>query len=121
MRKQLIAFTLTLLLALGGGFDLAHAWGPGEVLITPTTAAATKEFNAPEGLGSSLQLTGVLGAGESITLQRWTGTAWEQLKIDGADAKSLSATNHIITMYGAMSIRINKPATAAAAGVDWRR
>ncbi|RJX20286.1 MAG: hypothetical protein C4563_06405 [Desulfobulbus sp.] len=99
----------------------ALAWGPTTQLIAPTTGAATREIIIPEGLGSSLQLTGVLADGEAITLQRWNGSAWEQLKIDGADAKSLTSTNHIISMYGAMSIRLNKPATASAAGVDWVR
>ena len=118
--KKIATILLTIWILHGTQIP-AMALGPVEILITPTTAAATKEIIVPEGLGSSLQLTGVLIGGESVTLQRWNGTAWEQLKVDGADAKSLSSTNHLITLYGAMAIRINKPATVAAAGVDWRR
>lgn len=92
-----------------------------QVLIAPTTDEAAKTLDIPAGHASSLQLDGVLGADEAITLQRWNGTAWEQLKIDGEDAKSLTLTNHIITLYGGMYIRIHKPATAAAAGVTWRK
>jgi len=117
MKRMAIAVLLTIMLAATS----ALAWGPNKVLIEPTTAAATYELIVPEGLGSSLQLTGSLGEGESITLQRYNGTSWEQLKIDGADAKSLTITNHIISMFGAMAVRISKPATAAAAGVDWMR
>lgn len=118
--KRRISATI-LLIAVLAGAGSAFAWGPVVTLIEPTTAAATKEFVAPEGLGSSLQLTGVLGVGETITLQRYNGTTWEALKIDGSDAPSLSSTNHIITIYGAMAVRLSKPETAAAAGVEWRR
>jgi len=117
MNKLAMAIMLTVLLAA----TTALAWGPPKVLIAPTAEATTYEITIPEGLGSSLQLTGVLGEGESIVLQRWNGAAWEQLMIDGAAAKSLTSTNHIISMFGAMAVRISKPATAAAAGVDWRR
>lgn len=115
-----LAITILLLINLLAA-TAAVAWGPAKTLIAPTTEAATYILTVPEGLGSSLQLTGVLGEGESITMQRHNGTDWEQLKIDGADAKSLSSANHLISMYGAMYIRISKPVTAAAAGVDWRR
>ena len=121
MKKVLIASVMYLFALMPAVSGTCYAWGVSPVLIEPTTAEATKELIIPEGLGSSLQLTGVLGSGEYITLQRWNGTAWEQLKVDGADAKSLSSTNHVISIYGGLSIRIYKPVTAAAAGVDWRR
>lgn len=106
----------------------AMAWGPTKSLISPTTAAATYTLNVPEGLGSSLQLVGTLAGAEEIVLERcvtWTDestcAAWETLAIGGSTVAGLSATNHVITMYGAMHIRLNKPTTAAAAGVDWQR
>lgn len=126
MKKIILVIITGLMLVVGT--DQAMAWGPNETLIAPTKSAATKELVVPEGLGSSLQLVGTLSGAEEITLQRcitWTDestcASWETMEIGGSTVTGLSDTNHVITMYGAMRVRIYKPTTAAVAGVDWQR
>ena len=120
--KKVVFFTMfAVLLATGSALAFSH-----RTIIKPDTAAATYEIGANGAVNSSLQLLGALSGDEEITLQRcvtWTNSttcaSWETLEIDGSAVSGLSDTNHIITLYGGARLRVNKPETAAAAGVEW--
>ncbi len=91
-----------------------------KVLIDKTTAAKTlvvdayKESNRPE-FPMTLGVIGTLTT-EEITLEYHNGDAWVGMKIEGEDV-TLTADTNILTVYGPMTFRVNKPVTANAVGV----
>jgi len=61
-------------------------------------------------------LSGVLAADEEITFQYFDGDNWIDMKETGTNIV-LSADTNIVSIYAPLTIRVNKPATASAAGV----
>lgn len=121
MRKTLL-LCITIILFSAGNLLASEA------VIEPQTAAATgfvilKSKDVP----ATLELVGPIGA-EEITLERYvsgdfddTGT-WETWELDGSTVTGLTTTNHAITLYGPVMLRINKPDTGAnAVGVILRK
>ena len=105
------------------------------VIITPATAAAKKVVDLSNGvydastggmrpLPASIELVGVLGAAEEIVIEYplvidpdpAEDGDWAQYYYRD-DAVKLTATNHSETLSSTTVFRLNKPITAAAAGV----
>ena len=86
------------------------------MLIEPTLDAATAICTVK--LGNTVQVQGTLDATEVIPIEIPDGAGgWNALYEDGT-AVELSSTNMQITASGSSRIRINKPVTLAAVGVD---
>ena len=105
------------------------------VLLTPATAAAKPVVDLTNGvydastggmrpLPASIELVGVLGAAEEIAIERplvvdpdpAVDGDWAQYYYRD-EAVKLTATNHSETITSITTFRLNKPITAAAAGV----
>lgn len=105
------------------------------VLITPATAAAKKVVDLSNGvydaatggmrpLPASIELVGVLGAAEEIAIEYplvvdpdpAEDGDWAQYYYRD-EAVKLTDTNHSETVVSSTLFRLNKPITAAAAGV----
>lgn len=68
--------------------------------------------------GTTFQLLGTLGVGETIAFEQPDGVGgWMAVSINGS-AVSLSSTNTIVSIAYPTLIRLNKPVTAADAGVQ---
>lgn len=86
------------------------------MFIESQTAAATRSIKCNKGF--SFQLLGELGVGESITFEQPDGAGgWFTSKIGGTEV-ALTADNTIVTVAHPVLIRVNKPITVAAAGVQ---
>jgi hypothetical protein len=99
-----------------------------KVLLAPTTAAATAEFdaithsiefNSVDGKADravSLFVSGDIGAAEDIAIEYRDGSTWRQCTIEGDDVL-LNEGNNIVSLYSPGNFRVNKPITANAVGV----
>lgn len=67
--------------------------------------------------GTTFQLIGTLGVGESITFEQPDGSGgWFTSKVGGTEV-AITADNTIISVAYPAMIRVNKPITVAAAGI----
>ena len=87
------------------------------LLVATTDAAASNTFTADQGRVVTVMLTGTVGAGETADIQVSNdgGTTWI------SDSTQLTNTELIRVVVGPGLFRVNKGATAAAAGVTISR
>lgn len=85
------------------------------MFIELQTGAFTRTIKCNK--GTTFQLIGTLGALENITFEQPDGSGgWNDIYID-SDQILISSTNTIVSVAFPALIRVNKPATAAAAGI----
>lgn len=86
------------------------------MFIELQTAAFARSIKCNK--GTTFQLTGTLGVGESITFEQPDGSGgWFTIKVGGTEVV-LSADTTIVSVSYPAIVRVNKPITVAAAGVQ---
>lgn len=85
------------------------------MFIDLDTAAFTRQIQVNK--GTTFQLIGTLGVGESITFEQPDGAGgWFTVRINSTDV-ALTADNTMVSVAHPALIRVNKPITAGNAGV----
>ncbi len=85
------------------------------IIKMQTTAATSGSYYMKR--GSTLQVRGSLGAGETIEIEVPDGVGGWLALTEGAEAVVLSSDNMQLAAFGATVIRLSKGTTAASVGV----
>jgi hypothetical protein len=90
--------------------------GPPYTLLVPQTAAfigspITVGRDEGPSIPATLYVVGLLDGVEEITVEYWDGATWR------SSGQVLSVAAPVLSLYSALTIRINKPITTNAVGV----